>query len=91
MKNILLVLAALMFSTSAMARDFHFQYEPSELSTPEKLTALHTRLENSVNKYCAASYRETRSLHDKGRCMNSLVSIVIEDIGDRRLVALVQK
>jgi len=91
MKKILIVLAALMFSTSAMARDFHFPYEPSELSTPSKLAALHSRLEISVKKYCAASYRVTRSLHDKSRCMKSLVSIAIEDIDDRRLVAYVQQ
>lgn len=91
MKKFLFVLAALTISTSAMARDFHFPYEPSELSTPAKLAALHTRLEKAVAEYCVASYRETRSLHDKSRCLKSLVSMVIEDIGDRRLVAFVEQ
>ena len=91
MKKFLFVLVACVFSTSAMARDFHFPYEPSELSTPERLAVLHERLEKSVNGYCVASYRETRSLHDKNRCMKSLVSMVIEDIGDRRLVAFVEQ
>ncbi len=91
MKKFLFVLAVFVLSTSAMARDFHFPYEPSELSTPERLAVLHERLEKSVNEYCVASYRQTRSLHDKRRCMKSLASMVIEDIGDRRLVAFVEQ
>ena len=87
MKKIILTLGTLLFSTSVFASDFRFAYESSEFSSPESVAAFHERLEDAARDYCNGRYLKNRNLRAKGTCLDDVISIVVDEIGDPYLVA----
>jgi len=89
MKKIVITLGALIFSASVFASDFRFAYEASEFSSPEGFATFHDRLENAARSYCAHEYFKNGSLSGRSACTEEVMAIVIDEIGDKRLLAYV--
>ena len=87
MKKTTIALTTLIFSTCAFASDFRFAYQANELTSSEKFSALHERLENAARSYCSGEYRITRDLRGKTQCFEDILEIVGDEISEKRVVA----
>ncbi|MEQ8861635.1 MAG: UrcA family protein [Pseudomonadales bacterium] len=87
MTRIITTAVALMFSSAALADPQVFRWSASDLTSVERVAALHQRAEAQASAFCRELHAGTKGVSRSARCVHEIVSEIVDGVNDRRLTS----